>query len=126
MRVLIIEDDRECAKMSKLFLAMGFPHIALDIEIVETAADGVREIANNANPVDVALLDLRLPDGNPRETLHKFAAFMHRVKVIVLTGIDDGDVAMDAVNAGAVAVVCKPGLQELKDAFGRIVNNTEA
>jgi signal transduction histidine kinase len=50
---------------------------------------------------DVVLLDLGLPESEGLETLHRMEALDVTVPVIVLTGLDDTDVAVEAIQSGA-------------------------
>jgi signal transduction histidine kinase len=51
--------------------------------------------------VDIVLLDLGLPDGHGLDTVRRTHAVAPDVPVIVLTGLDDEDLAAEAMNAGA-------------------------
>ncbi len=51
--------------------------------------------------VDLVLLDLVLPESQGLETLGRMRARSGEVPVVVLTGVDDMDVALRAVDAGA-------------------------
>jgi PAS domain S-box-containing protein len=52
-------------------------------------------------PCDALLLDLNLPDSHGLETFDKVHAQTPNVPVLVLTGLDDEDLATQAVRAGA-------------------------
>src|SRR5204863_163157 len=54
-----------------------------------------------ARDVDVVLLDLSLPDAHGLETVTRALAAAPDVPIVVLTGLDDETVAIQAVQAGA-------------------------
>ena len=54
-----------------------------------------------SEPLDVALLDLGLPDAAGLEALHRFQKARPALAVVVLTGADDDEKAMAAIAAGA-------------------------
>ena len=51
--------------------------------------------------IDVALLDLTLPDSRGLGTIEKLAQFAPELPIVVLTGIDDERIAPDVVRCGA-------------------------
>src|SRR5436305_14018249 len=51
--------------------------------------------------IDIVLLDLTLPDANGLETLIKFREKVPDIPVIVLTGHNDDDIALEALKLGA-------------------------
>lgn len=50
---------------------------------------------------DVVLLDLSLPDSHGLETLHRMSDVAGQAPIVVLTGLDDRDAAIEAVRSGA-------------------------
>ncbi|MFC5281100.1 response regulator [Arcanobacterium canis] len=70
-----------------------------------TVAEAVRR-ADLMHP-QVALVDLRLPDGTGIDILHKFAEVAPDVAPIVLTSFDDDDALAEALAAGARAYLLK-------------------
>lgn len=70
-----------------------------------TVAEAVRR-AELMHP-QVALVDLRLPDGTGIDILHKFAEVAPDVAPIVLTSFDDDDALAEALAAGARAYLLK-------------------
>ncbi len=55
----------------------------------------------NDRPFDLALLDLSLPDSQGLETVVRFCQQSRQLPVVVLTGVDDQDIALQVVAAGA-------------------------
>ena len=56
---------------------------------------------------DLILLDLGLPDSFGLDTFSKVYSHSPRVPIIVLTGLDDSDIALKAVSEGAQDYVVK-------------------
>lgn len=54
-----------------------------------------------AEKYDVLLLDLSLPDSRGLETIKKVTSTKPDIPIVVLTGLDDEDIAIDAISHGA-------------------------
>ncbi|MCA9657718.1 MAG: response regulator [Myxococcales bacterium] len=112
MRVLLIEDDPDDA------LLMGEYLQDAEIEGVELIhADrleqAVRHLAEHSAAVDVALLDLNLPDSRGLATVRAVVESASDVPVIVVTGLEDEDMALAAVNSGAQDYLVKGAVDEV-------------
>jgi two-component system cell cycle sensor histidine kinase/response regulator CckA len=96
--VLLIEDNIDDAVLIQLYLssAMKVPH---EVKHADRLSEGLELLKNGG--VDVVLLDLGLPDGEGLSTFEKVHAQAPGVPVIVLTGHDDDDLAVEAVQKGA-------------------------
>lgn len=87
------------------------------VEVVERAAGlsvvaeagGVKEAIRRAELVlpDVALVDLRLPDGTGIDIIEHFTAELPDIKSVVLTSYDDSEAFSAALDAGAKAYLLK-------------------
>ncbi|WP_329253893.1 response regulator transcription factor [Streptomyces sp. NBC_01478] len=79
-----------------------------DIEVVGeagTAADALARIP--AVRPDVAILDVRLPDGSGVEVCREIRALDESVKCLMLTSYSDDEALFDAIMAGASGYVLK-------------------
>ncbi|RKN11373.1 response regulator [Streptomyces radicis] len=97
-------DDHEVVRRGVRELLVGEP----DIEVVGeagTAADGIARIPP-ARP-DVAVLDVRLPDGNGVEVCRDIRARDESIKCLMLTSYADDEALFDAIVAGASGYVLK-------------------
>jgi DNA-binding NtrC family response regulator len=59
-------------------------------------------------PVDVVILDIRLPDGNGLDALPRIRESEHSPEVIILSGSSDPDGAELAIRSGAWSYITKP------------------
>jgi PAS domain S-box-containing protein len=105
--VLVIEDNPADFILLEETLAVD----PLDVFALTEAgrlSEGMRLLA--AQPFDVVLLDLGLPDGQGLDTFHKLQAGSPDIPVIVLSGLMDEQTAVQAVYAGAQDYLVKgPG-----------------
>jgi signal transduction histidine kinase len=74
--------------------------VAVTIREAETLADAVAVLESEAT-VDVVLQDLHLPDSEGMSTVESVLEADHRVPVVVLTGVRDAALGVEAVKAGA-------------------------
>ena len=98
MRILLIEDNPGDARLIRESLAeaAGNP---FDVTRADRLDDGLQHLAPGA--VDVVLLDLSLPDSRGLDTVGKVIERAPWVPIVVLTGLDDKDLAVEAVRRGA-------------------------
>jgi len=100
-RVLIVEDDEaQLRTLSTILRSEGF-----DIVACTTGAEALVRLVNDA--IDVAVVDLRLPDVDETELLDKLSDHAERVPIIINTGYGSYTSAREAVNRGAFAYVEK-------------------
>ncbi|MBI1921773.1 MAG: diguanylate cyclase [Geobacter sp.] len=101
-RILIIDDDPSMRKtLSDILMIKGYDIVA--------AASGEEGLALlNGNAVNVALVDLGLPDISGLELLEKIKAGHPAVEAIVLTGDATLDSAVTATQKGAFSYLLKP------------------
>lgn len=98
IRVLLIEDDMFMANMliatlSKSNIAQG------EIIWVSLLSKGLEQI--KSNQFDVVLLDLSLPDSHSLETLVKVRNCAPQMPIVVLSNLDNQDIALEALKMGA-------------------------
>jgi two-component system response regulator PilR (NtrC family) len=77
--------------------------------VADTAKDGEEAIKKTKNNFyNLALIDIRLPDMEGIELLHKLKDSTPKMIKIILTGYPSLDNAIDAVNKGADGYLIKP------------------
>jgi len=100
--VLLVEDNPGDANLVQHHLRRGsFPGVpekqaVTHVESLEAALDAV-----GSSPFDIVLLDLGLPESKGVETLETFLPNVPDVPVVVLTGLDDKETAVEAIQHGA-------------------------
>jgi two-component system response regulator DevR len=79
-----------------------------DIEVVgeaATAAEAMQRVP--ATTPDVAVLDVRLPDGNGVDVCRDLRSVMPELRCLMLTSFNDDEALFDAIMAGAAGYVLK-------------------
>jgi two-component system response regulator RegA len=100
--VLVVEDDAVYrAALGRLLEEAGF---------VVVLAQGVSEASQRslARAPDVAVIDLKMPDGSGVEVVKHLSAQAPRCRCVILTGHGTIAAAVEAMRAGAVDFLTKP------------------
>ena len=107
--ILIVEDEPTLAKnMGRYLRNSGF-----DVKISFTGATAMSQL-ERYKP-DIVLLDYRLPDTDGLELLGRIQVVDRRIRVIMITGEGNIQLAVQAIKAGADDYLAKPVvLKELK------------
>ena len=103
-RLLLVEDARSDARIVENFLSRS-KQDHYEITFATTLAEAIAHLGRGET--DVTLLDLTLPDSAGMDTLTRVHAEAPDVPIVVLTGLDDDDLAMRCVAAGAQDYLCK-------------------
>ncbi|MFI1097813.1 response regulator [Streptomyces sp. NPDC020917] len=103
IRVFLL-DDHEVVRRGVLDLLDAEP----DIEVVGEAGTADQAVARGpALRPDVAVLDVRLPDGDGITVCRELRSAMPGLACLMLTSFDDDDALLDAIMAGAAGYVLK-------------------
>jgi len=101
-RLLIVDDEPKiCDCLKEFFSAKGFA-----VHVAFTGTDAIEHLMEQ--PVDVMLLDIRLPDMSGLEVLKRAKELAPEAKVIMVTALDKEEPKIDAKVYGAVSYVTKP------------------
>jgi serine phosphatase RsbU (regulator of sigma subunit) len=98
VRILLVEDDPDDVWLIRNLLGDRWdgPFELLHVELLSAAIDLCAQ-----GGIDVLLLDLSLPDSRGLETFLRAYAKAGNVPIVVLTGLNDEQIAIKAVQAGA-------------------------
>src|SRR2546430_11572756 len=99
--VLVVDDGHGVRECFRLILEDRY-------EVLE-AADGRQALERlRASPVDLVLLDIRLPEMDGIEVLERIKAVDDGVEVILVTAVKTVRIAVDAMKLGAFDYLTKP------------------
>ena len=102
LAVLLVEDNPGDANLVQHHLKRGsFPGVPAEQVITHVESLDAALDAADSDSFDVVLLDLGLPECNGVETLETFLPEVSDLPVIVLTGLDDKETAVEAIQRGA-------------------------
>lgn len=101
---VFILDDHEIVRRGLIDLLEAHPRMRVVGE-ASTAAEALHRIP--AVQPDVALLDVRLPDGSGVDVCRDIRSLVPRTRCLMLTSFDDDDALFAAVMAGASGYVLK-------------------
>ncbi|HTI27601.1 MAG TPA: response regulator transcription factor [Kutzneria sp.] len=102
-RVFLV-DDHEIVRRGIADLLDDEP----DLQVCGEAASAAEALARiPATRPDVAVLDVRLPDGNGVELCRELRARMPELHCLMLTSFSDDEALLDAIMAGAAGFVLK-------------------
>lgn len=103
IRVFLV-DDHEIVRRGLVELLDSVS----DVEVVGEAATVAQALARiPAVSPDVAVLDVRLPDGNGIELCRELLSRVDGLRCLMLTSLTDDEAMMDAILAGASGYVIK-------------------
>lgn len=102
MKILVADDDPTLrSELAELLRGDGHE--------VEVAPDGGQALEKlEAEPFELALLDLVMPKATGLEILHRLKVVRPETAVVMITGHGSVDVAVEAMKGGAVDFVVKP------------------
>ncbi|HWO42073.1 MAG TPA: ATP-binding protein [Candidatus Eisenbacteria bacterium] len=95
MRVLFVEDNDDDA----LLIQEALADTVIKIDRAERLSSALEKLS--AGDIDAVLLDLSLPDAHGLDTIARVRSHSPGVPIVVLTGLDDEEAAVKAVEQGA-------------------------
>lgn len=113
IKVMLVDDQLELANELKNILQTDE-----GLEVVAVAKDGFDGLTQmQQTPVDVVLMDIRMPNMNGVVATERIKTEYPQTKVLILTTFDDSDYILNAINNGASGYLLKNmGSQVLIDA----------
>lgn len=107
LNLLLVEDNPGDASLVRAYLAENLSHACAVTHVTSLAA--AVEHLKSSHP-DLVLLDLSLPDSRGLETFRQVNQQAPQVPIIVMSGVDDEDLAALTVHEGAQDYLPKTGL----------------
>jgi len=105
MKILYVEDDPLDADLTRRELAKTAPQFELDV--VTSVHEARERLKDDGKHYDLALIDLKLPNGDGMELLRIIRERGLPLPVVIITGRGDEDTAVAALKAGADDYVVK-------------------
>jgi DNA-binding NtrC family response regulator len=100
--ILVVDDDADVRKsLSSILSKEGY-----SVETVENGKQATR--ISEKSRFDIALIDIKLPDMEGTELLHRLKENQPHMVKIVITGFPTLENAMETVNEGADGYILKP------------------
>lgn len=115
-------EDKLAALMGSAPASPAAPQYAItEARGGEEGVDILRHSSSSQDPFAVAIVDMRMPGINGIETIRRIRQFNTGIPIIVYSGwVDFTMPELEQANgSGAVEIVAKPHLRELRDAVER-------
>ena len=100
-RILVVDDDATVQEVLTLFLGDAY-----EVRSATTAADALVKVRHD--PVDLVVLDHRLPDRTGLEILTELRSIRHNLPVVMLTGFGSEWICAAAFKLGLADYLKKP------------------
>jgi DNA-binding NtrC family response regulator len=102
-RVLVIDDD---APVLRHFVVVLTQSQKFEITALRDGATALKAVEDRR--FDVVLLDMAMPGVNGRELLRRIRQRHPETPVIIITGVEDAELAAESMRLGAFAYLNKP------------------
>jgi PAS domain S-box-containing protein len=99
VNILLVDDDPLDRRLVEVTLARSNRSEQYNVETAGTLSEAAKRLSNGN--YDVLLLDLNLPDSSGIDTVQKAQDMNSDASVIVLTGLDDEEMGLEAIRRGA-------------------------
>jgi DNA-binding NtrC family response regulator len=117
--VLVVDDELGVRESLKLVLMDEYR-----VLFAETGKEALEVF--NANPVEVILLDILLPDVNGIDLIERFKELDPNVEVIMITAVNTTESAVKAIKKGAYEYINKPFfVDDVKTLVSRAIEKTQ-
>lgn len=117
IKLLLVDDDAGDRKIVKLALAQSSNIAIFNIDIAVTLSEATECLKNK--DYDVVLLDLGLPDSREINTIQKALDANPNVPIVVLTGLANEEMGIEAIKKGAEDYLVKG--KHLEHTIARII-----
>ncbi|NHJ24588.1 MAG: response regulator [Candidatus Lokiarchaeota archaeon] len=97
MNILLIEDNKADVRLIEELLKKS-PGFLYDLESYNRLSEGLDRLEKKQ--FNIILLDLTLPDSDKQSTLENLIDLTSKIPIIVLTGLDDKEIALNSLKKG--------------------------
>lgn len=104
LRVLVVEDEN----LIRWSIAQTLAHEGHTVLEAADARSAVQTLTDTHDPIDVVLLDYRLPDSNDLRLLARVRELRPDSAVVMMTAFGAPEVTKGALDLGAYRIVNKP------------------
>jgi len=103
LKILLVEDNKSDAMIIQESINEAARNNMDDVTYELTRKEFLRSAINYLaeNKVDVILLDLSLPDSKSQDTVRKMLEKENNTPIVVLTGVEDEAITIQALQSGA-------------------------
>lgn len=109
IEILLIEDNTTDIRLIKEFLKK-ISDFSYGLESYSRLTDGLNRL--KTKDFDIILLDLKLPDSDIESTIEKVLKYISKIPIVVLTGFDDEEIALNSLQKGFQDYLVKGELNE--------------
>ncbi len=95
--ILLIEDNTVDVRLIQELLKKS-SDLSYDLESFSRLSDGINRLKDK--DFDIILLDLTLPDSDIESTIESMLEYALKIPIIVLTGLDDKEIALNSLKKG--------------------------
>jgi PAS domain S-box-containing protein len=99
VNILLVDDDPQDRRLVEVTLARSNTSVQYNVETAGTLSEATKRLSNGS--YDVLLLDLNLPDSSGIDTVQKAQDTNSDASIVVLTGLDDEEMGLEAIRRGA-------------------------
>lgn len=100
-KILICDDEEGIRESLKLILEKDY-----DLVFAQNGTEAINAV--RTTPIDITILDIKMPKMDGLETLKELMRINPKSKVIIATGYKSVDIAKEAINIGAIDYIVKP------------------
>lgn len=100
-KVLICDDEEGVRESLKLILEDGY-----DLSFAATGKEAIEK--TKKEPIDIVILDIKMPKMNGLEILKELKKISPGIKVIIASGYKSVETASEAIKFGASDYIIKP------------------
>jgi len=102
-RILVIDDDKAVLNYLLVFLTQTRK---FEVEVLSDSTKAF-EIIDRKN-IDLILLDMDMPEVTGREVLQYVRQNHPEIEIVIITGVEDVELAVESMKMGAYDYLCKP------------------